>query len=166
MTFAMHVQDETADGHGRVPAVLHQVVPITIAALGDVLSECRQQLQRMARGKTRLGKRTPQGDRIGAAIELSKESALERVEKRELVAFGQRGMIGSIVGCPGKPIECDIGVRKRGAISSGATGKFSSCSVLLDLNSTPVLIASPEGIARALSTCRRAPANAGMRNRQ
>ena len=107
LTFAVHVQDETADGHGRIPAVLHQVVPIAIAALGDVLAECRQQLQRMARGKTRLGKRAPQGDRIGRRIGLPRRVSLERVEKRELVAFGQRGMIGSIVGCPGKPIECE-----------------------------------------------------------
>ena len=52
---AMDIEHEAADRHRRIGAIVNQIVPIPIAALGDVHAKGRQQVLRMARRKIALG---------------------------------------------------------------------------------------------------------------
>ncbi len=45
--FAMHVQHEPAHRHGRIAAIIHQIVPVAIAQFGDVAAKGFQKVQRM-----------------------------------------------------------------------------------------------------------------------
>ena len=59
----------------------------------------------MARRHRTLRQRAPQIDRLGLAVALAQQFGFEQIEKPELFALTERGMIGDIVGGPDEIVE-------------------------------------------------------------
>ena len=102
----MDVEHETADRHGRIAAIMDDVVPVLVAQLGDVHPERDQHVERMARRHRALGKSAAQADRLRLGVALAQQFRLEEVEIAQLLVRAKRRVIGDVVGRPDEIIEC------------------------------------------------------------
>src|SRR5262245_2122288 len=82
---AMHVEHETADRHGRVPAIVHELLPVGIAALGHVLTKGSEKIERMDRCKGRPSQNSPERDGGLGAVGLAEQRVLKRIKARKFV---------------------------------------------------------------------------------
>src|SRR5262245_55143351 len=82
---AMHIEYEAPDRHGRVAAIMNELIPARVAALSHVHAERGQESERMGRSKARLRQHLPQRDGGLGAVGLAKKRVLERSEASELV---------------------------------------------------------------------------------
>src|ERR1700722_1583029 len=105
----MHVENETADRRRGQSAIIHQLRPISVAALPRVEPKGLQQIQGMPRAQAALGKRKPQ--RLGFIGRRSApgERIVEIVEKLELRLGREGRMIGYVIGRPPEAIEGENG---------------------------------------------------------
>ena len=87
---AMHVEHEAADRHGGVAAIVHQLVPVAIAQLGDVQAEGLEQVLRVLRRQA-AARPAPRAARTpsGSASLLPEQRRLQAVEQLELFARRQ-----------------------------------------------------------------------------
>src|SRR4029453_11356902 len=102
---AMHIQYEAADRHGRVAAIMYELVPIRVAALGHVHAERGQEIERMRRGKVPLCQDLPERDPSLGAVGLPKKGVLERIEAREFFLLRQMRMVGDVIRGASEAIE-------------------------------------------------------------
>src|SRR5262249_14052959 len=82
---AMHIEDETPHRHRRVAAIVHELIPIRVAAPGHVLPEGGEEVERMGRCKARLRQNSPQRQRSLSAIRFAKQRVLEGSETYEFL---------------------------------------------------------------------------------
>ena len=127
---AMKIEHESPDRHGGVAAIMHQLVPIRVAALGDV---ARKAVRRSSGwvGASPLSASTRRSGSAAWRCPTCRAESASEASSRQLAAFRQGRVIGDVVGGAREAVEAQDGGRSRGAISSEATGKFSPCSVLL-----------------------------------
>ena len=102
---AVHVEHEAADRHRRIAAISDQILPVAIAALGDVHAKRREQILSVAWRKRALGERVAQRGRVRLGLVFAQQPLFELVEQRELVRFGERGMVRDVVGGAHEAVE-------------------------------------------------------------
>ena len=87
---AVHVEHEPADRHRRVAAVVHQVVEVAVAQLGDVHAKRIEQVLRVLRAQPARSEFVAQRDALRLGIALAEQRRLQAVEQLEL--FGGRSV--------------------------------------------------------------------------
>ena len=102
---AVNVEHEPPDRHGRIAAIVNELVPVRVAKLADVHPEGGQQVERMARRHRTFRQRPPQIDGFRLAVALAEQLSLEQIEVSELGFRIQRRMIGDVVRGTDKIVE-------------------------------------------------------------
>ena len=96
---AVHVEHEAADRHGRIRAIVDQLVPVGVAKLGDVLPERVQQILRVPRRQAAALAASRAAPRpSGSSPPSAQQARFEAIEPRELLVSAKRRVIGDIVG--------------------------------------------------------------------
>ncbi len=95
---AMHVEHEAADRHGRVAAIVHQLVPVAVAQLGDVEAEGGQQIPGVLGIERPLRQYRAQRDAFRLGVALAEQRRFQAVEQIELFGRRQRRVIGNVIG--------------------------------------------------------------------
>ena len=95
--FAMHIEHETPDRHGRVGTIIHEIIPVAIAQLGHIHPERRQEVLGVTWRQLALAQRRPQCHAFANGVVLAEEARFEPVEEVELLLGFQRGMIRHVV---------------------------------------------------------------------
>ena len=95
---AMHVEHETADRHGRVAAVVHQVGPVAVAPLDHVHAEGGDEVARMLRIEPARAQLGAQRHAFRLGVALAEQRGLQAVEQFQLLGLRQRSVIGDVVG--------------------------------------------------------------------
>jgi hypothetical protein len=93
----MHIEDKPADGHCRARAIIDQIVPIGIPELGRVLTECTQQILRVACGQPSPVQNCAQRNSFRFVVVISEQAGLKTIEPRDFFGAFKLGMIGNIV---------------------------------------------------------------------
>ena len=104
--FAMQVEHEAADRRRRIAAVVHQLVPVGVAPLGDVAAEGFQQIERMAVREIRApAGQTRSAFAFRAGAGLAAQPRLQPIELGKLLPGIGRRVVGDIVGRAREPVE-------------------------------------------------------------
>ena len=103
----MHIEHKAPDRHRRKAAIVDEIVPILVTQLGHVHPECGEQVLRVARRQSALGKRMAQAHGFGIVVALPQQIRLQPVELHELVFRLQARMIRDIVGNADELVECE-----------------------------------------------------------
>jgi len=123
MRFAMHIQHETADRIRRIAAVIHQIVPVGVAALCYIAAKRLEKVETMLRGQISFEQYIPKRLRFGRSLALAEQRTPHLGEQRQL--FGRRrfGMIGDIVRGARETVEGKNRRPKPFADQKGGDGK-------------------------------------------
>ncbi len=103
---AMDIEHKASDRHCRIAAVVHELVPVAIAGLADIHAEGLQQVLGVARRKLALGKGRAQPSRLARCLGPAEQAIFETGEEIQLLALGQRRVIGDIVGRAHELVKC------------------------------------------------------------
>ena len=103
--FAMNIEHEAPDRHGRISAIVDHLVPVLVTKLGHVHAESDENVQSMAWRHRALRQRVPKPDCLRLAIALAQQFGFEQVEITKLLALAERAMIGDIVGGSDEIVE-------------------------------------------------------------
>ena len=93
----MNVEHEAPDRHRRISAIVDHFVPVLVAKLGHIHAEGDENIERMTRRHRTLRQRAAEIDGFRLAFAFAQQFGFHQVEMAELVALGERGMIGDIV---------------------------------------------------------------------
>jgi hypothetical protein len=77
--FTVNVKHEPSDGHGRVPAVLHEIVPVSVPTLAGIEPECFENILGVMRREFALGKSAAQCRGLRTSVAVAKEIALQAI---------------------------------------------------------------------------------------
>ena len=106
---SVHVEHETADRHGGIGAIVHQLQPAVGAVGGGVLPEGLQQGARVAIRQASLRQDRSQFDSFRVLVRRAVKARLKPIQHRELVGRRQRGMVRHIIRRAGEMVECKNG---------------------------------------------------------
>ena len=96
---AVHVEHEAPDRHGRVAAVVDQVVPVARSAAWSRPCGTRSSRSCAWRGgSAALGERARSRTASGIVVAAAEQVRFQPVEQRELLVGRERRMIGDVVG--------------------------------------------------------------------
>jgi hypothetical protein len=104
---AVDVEDEAADRHRRVAAVMREFVPVLVARLVRVHPERVEEFQRVARRQPALGERAAQRGGFRIVGTLAGQRVGEAVEERDLLLRRQAGIVGDVVAGPDEVVEVE-----------------------------------------------------------
>ena len=128
--FAVDVEDVAADRHGGDAAVVEQLVPGRVAALGGVLTEGDEQVCGVAGIDAGFGEaHAKAGSAWRAAVALPEQHRLHMVEARDLVGRLQVGAVADVVGIAGEGVVgVDVAAEVRA--DDDADGKVLVAAIL------------------------------------
>ncbi len=118
--FAMKIEHMASDGGRRVAAILQEIVPVAVAALGRVLGEGPEHVMAMPRRHADLVQALPHGKGGGRfRARRAVEDGAHASEAFHLLLRRKRRVVGDVVGLAGEAVE---GVHMRAELAADEPG--------------------------------------------
>src|ERR1700720_1529597 len=101
----MYVKHKTPNGHGGVPAIFHQFVPVCVTQLGHIAAKSLEKLQRMLGRKILSRENVAKFCRFGRKIGLAMQRAPHVFEQMQFLCWLGTRMVGYVVSRARKSVE-------------------------------------------------------------